>query len=108
MCPKILKGSNRRYYNIHRITKEIVDKEDRFNPLDRRIKNLEVKCLRCGYIQILTIQSAFKGGVYCAKCGATIKANPLIMNYRMNKTRIINYTSKPAFQIGGFRVKSTK
>jgi len=105
VSPKILKGSNRRYYNIHTITKEIVDKEDRFNPLDRRIKNLEVKCLKCGYIQLLTIKSAFTGGVLCPRCGNKIKAEPLIMNYRMNRTQIINYTSIPAFQIGGFRIK---
>lgn len=105
MSPKILKGSNRRYYNIHTITKGIEDNEI---PLDRRIKNLEVKCLKCGYIQISTIKSAFTGGVLCPRCGATIRANPLIMNYRMNRIQIINYTSVPAYQIGGFRVKFTK
>lgn len=104
MCPKMFKGRGR-YFNIHTITKEI---ESKYEPVGRRIKNLEVKCLKCGYIQILTIKSAFTGGVLCPRCGATIRANPLIMNYRMNRTQIINYTSVPAYQIGGFRVKFTK
>ncbi len=102
MSPKIIKG-RRKLYNIHTITTDI---ELRDIPLDRTVKNLEIQCLRCGFIQIIPIKTAFTNGANCSKCRAKVKASYFILNYRLPQDTIIDNTSIPNYQIGGFRIKN--
>ena len=98
IMPKLLKGNNRRYYNIHNITLDI---ESNTQPLDHnRIKNYEVTCLSCGYIVILTVTTALRGTSLCPRCRRKIRANPLRNkakakeNEKINKNYILYFNNK--------------